>query len=290
MRRYGAAGAGGRAFQSCPLADCADNTLYRPRFQRLIRRFAAHKQAGAALAGYHILLHHKPCANGKIHLPILIALAGDAHRAADEVKIGHVKLCDLTQSAATRYEKFNQCLFAVALAGIAQTFQFFDGQRLAGTLLVQFQGLYLCHGILLDFLFDMQPPEKRPQCVDMRLQTGFGKMPVLRKVPDIAADVVGRYLGSALVHPGGKHFEVVLVVLQGPFRQAVNALCTEIILDSPVQIATLLVAVFDDNVVLEDCRHRLGGDWCTARKCCANPLCKLCFCVQRLVPLSIFDV
>ena len=136
----------------------------------------------------------------------------------------------------------------------------------------------------------MQPPEECSQCVDVRLQTGFGKMPVLRKVPDIAADVVGRYLGSALVHPGGKHFEVVLVVLQGPFRQPVNAFCTEIILDSPVQIAALLVAVFDDNVVLEDCRHRLGGDWRTARKCCANSLCKLCFCVQRLVPLSIFDV
>ena len=103
-----------------------------------MREGATLEQAVAALAGYHILLNHQPRTNREVHHTILIALAGDAHRAADEVKIGHVKLCDLTQSAATRYEKFNQCLFAVALAGIAQAFQFFDGQRLAGTLLVQF--------------------------------------------------------------------------------------------------------------------------------------------------------
>lgn len=36
-------------FQSCPLADRADNTLYRPRFERVVGRFAGNKQAVAAL-------------------------------------------------------------------------------------------------------------------------------------------------------------------------------------------------------------------------------------------------
>ena len=125
-------------FQPRSLADRADNTLNGTRLERVVGRFAGNKQAVAALALDHVLLHHQPRTNREVHHTVLIALAGDAHRAADEVKIGHVKLCDLTQSAATRYEKFNQCLFAVALAGIAQAFQFFDGQRLAGTLLVQF--------------------------------------------------------------------------------------------------------------------------------------------------------
>ena len=124
----------------------------------------------------------------------------------------------------------------------------------------------------------------------MRLQLRFGKMPTFCEVTNIPANIVRGDLRRALVHALCKHFEVVLVVLQGPFRQPVNAFCTEIILDSPVQIAALLVAVFDDNVVLEDCRHRLDGDLRTNRKCCANPVCKLCFSVQRLVPLSIFDV
>ena len=56
------------------------------------------------LRGYHILLHHKPCTNAEIHLPVLVALAGDAHRAADKVKIGHVKLCDLALNRAEAFE------------------------------------------------------------------------------------------------------------------------------------------------------------------------------------------
>lgn len=105
-------------FQSRPLADRAYNALNGTRLERLVGRFTAHKQAGAALAGYHILLHHQAGANGKIHLPILITLAGDAHRAADEVKIGSAELRDLAQTAAGGYQKFHECLFAVAPAGI----------------------------------------------------------------------------------------------------------------------------------------------------------------------------
>ena len=95
-------------------------------------------------------------------------------------------------------------------------------------------------------------------------------MPTFCEVTNIPANIVRGDLRRALVHALCKHFEVVLVVLQGPFRQTVNALCTQVILDPPVQIAALIVAVFDDNVVLEDCRNRLGGDWRTAQKLLRN--------------------
>ena len=156
--------------QTGPQADCPYHALDRPRFQRLVGRFAGHKQAVAALALDHVLLHHQPRTNREVHHTVLIALAGDAHRTADEVKIGHVKLCDLTQSAATRHEKFNQRLFAVSYAGITQPFQFFHRQRLACSYLVDLDGLDLAHRVLLDFLFHREPAEKRPQAVDMRLQ------------------------------------------------------------------------------------------------------------------------
>ena len=84
----------------------------------------------------------------------------------------------------------------------------------------------------------------------------------------------------------------LLVVRQGSFWRMNQSMLlgAQVVLDPPVQVAALIVAVFDDNVVLEDCRHRLDGDRGLNRKCCANPVCKLCFSVQRLVPLSIFDV
>lgn len=147
-------------FQSRPLADRAYNALNGTRLERLIGRFTAHKQAGAALAGYHILLHHQAGANGKIHLPILITLAGDAHRAADEVKIGSAELRDLAQTAAGGYQKFHECLFAVAPAGIAQAFQFFDGQRLSGTLLVQLERLDFAMGFFFIFSSICSHPKK----------------------------------------------------------------------------------------------------------------------------------
>ena len=54
-------------FQSCPLADRADNTLNCPRFERLVWRFAGNKQAVAALALNNVLLHHQPRTNREVH-------------------------------------------------------------------------------------------------------------------------------------------------------------------------------------------------------------------------------
>ena len=49
----------------------------------------------------------------------------------------------------------------------------------------------------------------------MRLQRRVFQVTRFIEVRNVAANVVGRYLGSTLVHPGGEHFEVAAVVPQG---------------------------------------------------------------------------
>ena len=177
-------------FQSCPLADRADNTLNCPRFERLVWRFAGHKQAGAALALHDVLLHHQPRTNREVHHAVLIALACDLYRPADKVEIGGTQLRDLTQAAASGHQKFHERFLPVAFASVAQALQFFHGQRLPCAFFVQLQGLDFAHRVFLDFLLGVQPAEERSQRVDVRLQTGFLQMAGFVKVRDVAANVV----------------------------------------------------------------------------------------------------
>ena len=238
------------ALQSGALTQAADNTLNGTRLERLVWRFVGHKQAVAAFALHDVLLHHQPRTNREVHHTVLVTLAGDLHRPVCEIEICRTQLRDFTKTAAGRHKELDQRFLPVRLAGIAQTFQFLNREGLTSTLLVQLERLDLAHRVLLNAFLGVKPSKERTQCGDVRLQRRVFQMARFIEVRNVAANVVGRYLGSALVHPGGKHFEVAAVVPQGLVGQAVNALCTEIILDSAVQIAARFVRFFRDRIIL----------------------------------------
>ena len=156
--------------QSGALTQAADNTLNGTRLERLVGRFAGHKQAVAAFALHDVLLHHQPRTNREVHHTVLVTLAGDLHRPVCEIEICRTQLRDLTQAAAGRHKELDQRFLPVAFASVAQALQFFHGQRLPCAFFVQLQGLDFAHRVLLDLLLGVQPSKERTQCVDMRLQ------------------------------------------------------------------------------------------------------------------------
>ena len=117
---------------------CRPKTLEGYR-ERLVWRPARCKECLAAPALRDVELQHELRADGKINRSLLAALADHLALALLPVDVLHTQSGDLRHTAAGRDQKFDQSLFLIALAPIADELQLLGRQRMSGTQLVDTQ-------------------------------------------------------------------------------------------------------------------------------------------------------